>query len=41
MLNRLADVLERNVRTTIQRLVSVLTPAITVVMGAVVASVIA
>jgi general secretion pathway protein F len=40
MLNRLADVLDRNVRTAIQRMISVLTPAITVVMGLVVATVI-
>ncbi|HEX8232261.1 MAG TPA: type II secretion system F family protein [Caulobacteraceae bacterium] len=41
MLNRLADVLDRNVRTSIERMIAVLTPAITVVMGLVVATVIA
>ncbi|MDR3509122.1 MAG: type II secretion system F family protein [Caulobacteraceae bacterium] len=41
MLNRLADVLDRDVRTALERLVSILTPAITIVMGAVVAGVIA
>lgn len=41
MLTRLADVLDRNVRTAIQRMVTILTPAITVVMGAMVATVIA
>jgi general secretion pathway protein F len=41
MLGRLADVLDRTVRSTIQRLIGILTPAITVVMGAVVATVIA
>jgi general secretion pathway protein F len=41
MLARLADVLDRNVRTSIQRLISILTPAITVAMGAAVATVIA
>jgi general secretion pathway protein F len=41
MLERLADVLDRNVRTSIQRLISILTPAITVAMGAAVATVIA
>lgn len=41
MLNRLADVLDREVRTAIQRLISVMTPAITVLMGGVVATVIA
>jgi general secretion pathway protein F len=41
MLNRLADVLDREVRTAIQRLISIMTPAITVLMGGVVATVIA
>lgn len=41
MLNRLADVLDRDVRTAIQRMIAFLTPAITVLMGAVVATVIA
>jgi general secretion pathway protein F len=41
MLGRLADVLDRDVRTAIQRLITVLTPTITVAMGALVATVIA
>jgi general secretion pathway protein F len=41
MLARLADVLDRAVRSTIQRIMGILTPAITVFMGAVVATVIA
>ncbi len=41
MLGRLADVLDRTVRSTIQRMIGILTPAITVFMGAVVATVIA
>jgi general secretion pathway protein F len=41
MLTRLADVLDRNVRTSVQRLVTILTPAITVMMGGMVATVIA
>jgi general secretion pathway protein F len=41
MLNRLADVLDRDVRTAIQRMISFMTPAITVFMGGVVATVIA
>ena len=41
MLNRLADILDREVRTSLQRLIAILTPAITVVMGGVVATVIA
>jgi general secretion pathway protein F len=41
MLIRLADVLDRAVRSTIQRLIGIMTPAITVFMGAVVATVIA
>jgi general secretion pathway protein F len=41
MLNRLADVLDRAVRSTIQRMIGILTPAITVAMGAIVATVIA
>ena len=41
MLGRLADVLDRQVRSTIARMIAILTPAITVFMGAVVATVIA
>jgi general secretion pathway protein F len=41
MLGRLADVLDRTVRSTIQRLIGIITPVITVTMGAVVATVIA
>ncbi|MGI9169269.1 MAG: type II secretion system F family protein [Caulobacteraceae bacterium] len=41
MLGRLADVLDRQVRSTIGRIIAILTPAITVFMGAVVATVIA
>ena len=41
MLTRLADVLDRAVRSTIERLIGIITPAITVAMGAVVAAVIA
>ena len=41
MLSRLADVLDRTVRSTIQRMIGIITPAITVFMGAVVATVIA
>jgi general secretion pathway protein F len=41
MLGRLADVLDRTVRTSLQRLLGVLTPAITVLMAGVVATVIA
>jgi general secretion pathway protein F len=41
MLSRLADVLDRDVRNAIQRLIAILTPAITVAMGALVATVIA
>jgi len=41
MLTRLADVLDRNVRTAVERLVTILTPAITVMMAAMVATVIA
>jgi general secretion pathway protein F len=41
MLSRLADVLDREVRNSIQRIISILTPAITVAMGAIVATVIA
>jgi general secretion pathway protein F len=41
MLTRLADVLDRSVRSTIDRMIAILTPAITVFMGAVVATVIA
>ncbi|HEX4182673.1 MAG TPA: type II secretion system F family protein [Caulobacteraceae bacterium] len=41
MLGRLADVLDRSVRSTTERMLAVLTPAITVVMGAIVATVIA
>jgi general secretion pathway protein F len=41
MLNRLADVLDRDVRAAVERMIAVLTPAITIFMGAVVATVIA
>lgn len=41
MLGRLADVLDRTVRATFQRLIAVLAPSITVLMGAMVATVIA
>lgn len=41
MLDRLADVLDRDVRVRIERLVAVLTPAITVLLGGIVATVIA
>jgi general secretion pathway protein F len=41
MLNRLADVLDRDVRNAIQRFIAILTPAITVLMGVLVATVIA
>lgn len=41
MLGRLADVLERDVRTTVERSIAVFTPVITVVMGMIVAGVIA
>jgi len=41
MLGRLADVLDREVRTAVQRMIAVLTPTITVVMGMIVATVIA
>jgi general secretion pathway protein F len=41
MLGRLADVLDRQVRNSVQRMIAILTPAITVVMGAIVATVIA
>ncbi|WP_419827480.1 type II secretion system F family protein [Sphingomonas sp.] len=41
MLDRLADVLDREVRLRIERLVAVLTPAITVLLGGIVATVIA
>ncbi len=41
MLDRLADVLDRDVRLKIQRLIGVLTPAITVILGGVVATIIA
>lgn len=41
MLNRLADVLDRDVRTAVQRSIAILTPAMTVIMGVVVATVIA
>jgi general secretion pathway protein F len=41
MLSRLADVLDREVRNSIERIIAVLTPAITVAMGAIVATVIA
>jgi general secretion pathway protein F len=41
MLIRLADVLDRDVKIQLQRLVGLLTPAITVILGAVVATIIA
>jgi general secretion pathway protein F len=41
MLNRLADVLDRDVRNAIQRMIAFMTPAITVLMGGIVATVIA
>jgi general secretion pathway protein F len=41
MLTRLADVLDREVRNSIQRAIAVMTPVITVLMGAAVATVIA
>jgi general secretion pathway protein F len=41
MLMRLADVLDREVRQSIQRLIAFLTPAITIVMAAIVATIIA
>lgn len=41
MLSRLADVLERDVRIRIQRLVGILAPAVTVLLGATVAAIIA
>jgi general secretion pathway protein F len=41
MLTRLADVLDRDVRVRIERLIGILTPLITVVLGATVASIIA
>ncbi|WCM28029.1 type II secretion system F family protein [Sphingomonas sp. QA11] len=41
MLTRLADVLDRDVRTRLERLIGILTPLITVVLGATVASIIA
>lgn len=41
MLGRLADVLDREVRNSVQRMIAILTPAITVVMGGIVATVIA
>ncbi len=41
MLGRLADVLDRDVRVRVERMISVLTPLITILMGAIVATVIA
>lgn len=41
MLDRLADVLDREVRTAVERLIAILTPTVTIVMGAVIATVIA
>lgn len=41
MLERLAHVLDRDVRTRLERLVAILTPAITVILGATVAGIIA
>ena len=41
MLDRLAIVLDRDVRTRLERFVALLTPVITVTLGAVVATIIA
>ena len=41
MLTRLADVLDRDVRTRLERLIGILTPAITVLLGVTVAAIIA
>ena len=41
MLDRLADILERDVRTTLQRLVELITPAVTLLMAALVGGIIA
>jgi general secretion pathway protein F len=41
MLTRLADVLDRDIRLRLERLISILTPIITVVLGATVAAIIA
>jgi general secretion pathway protein F len=41
MLDRLADVLERDVRTTLQRLVELITPTVTLLMAALVGGIIA
>lgn len=41
MLSRLADVLDRDVKIMLQRLIGVLTPIITIILGATVASIIA
>jgi general secretion pathway protein F len=41
MLSRLADVLDREVRTRVERSIAIVTPLITVMMGAIVATVIA
>lgn len=41
MLTRLADVLDRDIRTRLERLIGILTPTITVVLGATVAGIIA
>ncbi|MFZ0267906.1 type II secretion system F family protein [Caulobacter sp.] len=41
MLNRLADVLDRDVRVALDRFIALLTPAITIVLGAAVAGIIA
>lgn len=41
MLDRLADVLDRDVKIRLERLVAVLTPAITIVLGAVVTGIVA
>lgn len=41
MLGRLATVLDKDVRTKLQRLVAILTPAITVILGTVVAGIVA
>jgi general secretion pathway protein F len=41
MLTRLADVLDREVRNSIQRVIAIMTPVITVVLGVSVATIIA
>lgn len=41
MLNRLGDVLDRDVKTRLQRLIGIVTPIITIMLGAIVAGIIA